>query len=180
LRCRYPDDPFDRIWSWYQYDTSVLTNINTTADITRAPVDTYFEPPNSVLRTALTPISSPNLTTVSIDPPSNYAGFQGFYFVLYMVELQNLSGNQSRQYDIYINDYLLLRAETPAHLTEDYKYARQPFLYNHSVLKLVQLKNSTLPPILNGMEVYWTMIMEVDSLTSPDDGKTSFLLTHVQ
>jgi Malectin-like domain len=174
--CRYPDDPYDRIWSWYQYDTTVLTNINTTAKIFPT---SYFEPPNSVLQTALAPISAPNLTTVSFDSLSNYADFPGYYFVLYLVELQNLSGNQSRQYNIYIND-LLLRAVTPLNLTENTIYSTRPFQYNHSVIELVQLSNSTLPPILNGMEVYWPMIMELDSLTSANDGKKSFLLTHVQ
>jgi hypothetical protein len=175
---RYPDDPYDRIWSWYQYDSAILMNINTTRNITRFSSD-EFEAPNSVLQTALTPISSPNLTTVSYDTPIyNNGNFIGYYAVLHMVELQKLSINQSRQYDIYINDRVWYRSANPQELQADYIYDTRPKLDSHIVLTLAQeLGNSTLPPILNAMEVYWSMSMEVNQLTSDNDGKKSFLLT---
>lgn len=144
-------------------------------NITRLSYD-EFEAPDSVLQTAVTPISSRNLTTVSYDPPSNYASFNGYYAVLHMVELQNLSFDQSRQYDIYINDQRWYNGGEPSYLEVGYVYDQKPLLYSHYVFDLVQLSNSTLPPILNGMEVYWPMSMEVDQMTSANDRKKSSLL----
>ncbi|KAJ3678992.1 hypothetical protein LUZ61_021156 [Rhynchospora tenuis] len=74
---RYPDDPYDRLWPWYQYDHTILRGLNTTENIGRYSVDN-FEAPNSVLQTALTPVSSTNLTMDSYDAPSNNPNFPGY------------------------------------------------------------------------------------------------------
>jgi Malectin-like domain len=132
-----------------------------------------FEAPNSVLQTALIPISSPNLTTVSYDTPS--VDFPGYYAVLHFVELQSLSMNQSRQFDIYVNEWVWSSAAKPTYLKAKYVYDITPDQFNHTVFTLVQLSDSILLPILNGMEVYWPMNMEVGQLTSTNDGKKSCL-----
>ncbi|KAJ3684848.1 hypothetical protein LUZ61_014012 [Rhynchospora tenuis] len=172
---RYPDDPYDRLWPWYQYDNTIMRGLNTTTNIARYSVDN-FEAPISVLQTALTPVFSSNLTLVSYDAPSNNPNFPGYYVVLHMTELQELSGNQSRQYDVYLNDVTWFSAYKPPYCKASYIFSNKPQYYSHFLFKLVQLRNSTLPPILNGMEVYWPMTMEVNQLTSAGDGKTSEVL----
>ncbi|KAJ4771501.1 Leucine-rich repeat protein kinase family protein [Rhynchospora pubera] len=166
---RYPDDPYDRIWPWYKYDTTILRSINTTSKITRYGSDN-FEAPDSVLQTALSPVSSSNLTTVSYDAPSDNQNFPGYYTVLHITELQELSGNQSRQFDVYLNDWRWFSAARPTPYCKAwYLYDLGPQRYSQIVFTLVQLSNSTLPPILNGMEVYWPITMEVNQLTSASD-----------
>lgn len=101
--------------------------------------------------------------------------------VLYVVELQNLSTNQSRQFNISLNGKVKDSATNLVYLHElsptYFSYYWQPNKSNQDIVfSLVQLSDSTLPPILNGMEVYWEMLMENDLLTSRDDGKKSFLL----
>ncbi|KAJ3678994.1 hypothetical protein LUZ61_021158 [Rhynchospora tenuis] len=169
----YPDDPYDRLWHWHLYDTSILKSINTTASITHYRSDN-FEAPYSVLQTALTPVSSSNLTTVSFDVTSDnpHPNLLLYYAVLHMTELQELSGNQSRQYDIYLNDFKWFPALKPPYC-KAYYLANSGFqlqYFSHNVFTLVQLSNSTLPPILNAIEVYWSMTIEANQLTSTTDG----------
>ncbi|KAJ3684845.1 hypothetical protein LUZ61_014009 [Rhynchospora tenuis] len=167
---RYPDDPYDRIWPWYQYDTTMLKSISTTASFTRYRDDQY-EAPFSVLQTALTPVSSSNLPTVSFDAPSNNPNFPGYYTVLHMTELQELSGNQSRQFDIFLNDWIWVSSLTLPHGMAYYRSDVVAQLYSNIKFTLVKMTNSSLPPILNGMEVYWPITMEVNQLTSAGDVK---------
>ncbi|KAJ1689475.1 hypothetical protein LUZ63_013630 [Rhynchospora breviuscula] len=165
---RYPDDQYDRIWAWYQYDTTILKSINTKENITLNWVDS-FQVPNSVLQTALTPVSSQNLTTVSYDDPSNNLNFRAYYAILHMTELQELSENQSRQYDIYLNDEISEPAFMPKYCKADHRYVYGYETSSHNVITLVKLHNSTLPPILNGMEVYWPITMEINQVTTASD-----------
>ncbi|KAJ3678990.1 hypothetical protein LUZ61_021154 [Rhynchospora tenuis] len=165
---RYPDDPYDRIWPWYRYNKAIIKSINTTENITRYGVDNY-EVPNPVLQTAITPLSSPNLTTNSYDALSYIPNFPGYYMVLHLTELQKLSGNQSRQFDMYLNDWNWYSIEEPPYCKASYIYNSEPDIYSHYVYTFVQLSNSTLPPILNAMEVYWPMTMQVNQLTSASD-----------
>ncbi|KAJ3678993.1 hypothetical protein LUZ61_021157 [Rhynchospora tenuis] len=165
---RYPDDPYDRIWPWYQYDTTMLKSISTTARFTRYSGD-QFEAPYSVLQTALTPVSSSNLTTVSYDAPSNNPNFPGYYVVLHMTELQELSENQSRQFDIYLNDGIWASSLMLPYGMAYYRYDNVAEHYSNIKFTLVKMSNSSLPPILNGMEVYWAVTMEVNQLTSAGD-----------
>jgi Malectin-like domain len=137
--------------------------------------------PDSVLQTALTPISSPNLNVVFYDTASNYENFQYYYVKVYTVELQKLSINQSRQFNMSLNSIIFsYDIVTPRYLEARYwwEYLSSMLIFQnqYNVISLVQLSNSTLPPILNGLEVYWEMSMDTSLLTSADDGKKSFLL----
>jgi Malectin-like domain len=176
--CRYPDDPYDRIWSWYQYDATILTDINTNKNITQPDIQPTFEAPISVLQTALTPISSPVLTTIIYDVTHPRIDNSLTYdVVLYLAELQNLSLNQSRVFNISRDGNVEISFVKPEYLVSSYTYdwytpsKSSPIMYS-----LIQVSNSTLPPILNAMEVYWEMHMELNQLTNADDGKKSFLL----
>ncbi|KAJ1689477.1 hypothetical protein LUZ63_013632 [Rhynchospora breviuscula] len=167
---RYPDDLYDRIWPWYQYDTTMLKSIKTTANFTRYSADN-FEAPYSVLQTALTPVSSSNLTTVSYDAPSNYPNFPGYYTVLHMTELLELSGNQSRRFNIFLNDIIWDSSLMLPYGKAYYRCDPVAQHYSSITFTLVKMSNSSLPPILNGMEVYWPMTMKVNQLTSAADVK---------
>jgi senescence-induced receptor-like serine/threonine-protein kinase len=151
-----------------------LTSISTEENIT--PIEggdsDYFEAPNSVLQTALTPISSPNLTTVRYDNPSANFNFDGYYVVLYFAELQKLSPNQSRQFNIYLNDEIW-DSDMPKYLKANCSH-RYWTDGTYSYYTLAKTPTSTLPPILNAMEVYWEISMGDDHVTFSGVGKETF------
>jgi Malectin-like domain len=64
----------------------------------------------------------------------------------------------------------------PEYLKAIYKYNSydQTDEYSHYVYTLVPMAASTLPPILNAMEVYWDMDMDTTGMTSANDGNKSF------
>jgi Malectin-like domain len=151
-----------------------LTEINTKENINITPSSNYqtsFEAPISVLQTALTPISSQNITAF-INDTNQYHGYYDVIF--YFAELQDLSTNQSRQFNICRDGQVEKSFVKPAYLQSSYNsyYSSYP----DAELSLVQLSNSTLPPILNAMEAFWEMSMEIKQLTRADDGKNSVLL----
>jgi Malectin-like domain len=138
--------------------------------------------PNSVLQTALTPIISANLDVIFYDTASNYDNFQYYKVKVFSVELQKLSINQSRQFNMSVNFDLMFPYDVimPGYLEARYWwgafFSSSISQSQYNVFSLLQLSNSTLPPILNGIEVYWLMSMKNNLLTSADDGKKSFLL----
>ncbi|KAJ3695098.1 hypothetical protein LUZ60_000475 [Juncus effusus] len=153
-RIRYPDDPYDRFWDTYPNMSTAWKEITTTAPIQRYASDT-FEAPFSVLQTAITPITSTNLSNFAMwENPINDPNFPGYYMVLHFTEFSNLTGNQSREFDVFCDGESWYEAYTPPYLKGGYIYAPTPMKYDHYYFTSSQLSNSTLPPIINAIEVY--------------------------
>ncbi|KAG6526612.1 hypothetical protein ZIOFF_016604 [Zingiber officinale] len=127
----YPYDPIDRVWDLWN---SSEWNWNDTA---------------------VTPINSSRIV-LAWDPIPGYVN--QFFPILHISEIFDLSGtNQSRQFNIYVNGFLVY-IMTPPYLYSDAVYSLGPLpsfpTYN---ISLEALSNSTLPPILNAFELYMTM-----------------------
>lgn len=156
---RYPDDVYDRIWTaGYGSD---MKQINTTLTINSS---NPFEPPQAVLRTAYTPIDANEplddlpVFSDSTDKVSAY---------LHFAEFQSLQPNDTREFDILLDENIITAAYSPKMLISDTIYNKSPM--QGFKLKLVKTKRSTLPPILNAFEIY--IVMELSySETNPDDG----------
>ncbi|WOL14611.1 hypothetical protein Cni_G23391 [Canna indica] len=151
---RYPDDRLDRLWS--PWSSPLWTNIATNSTVENLSEDN-FEAPTAVMQTAVTPINS-SILLLLWDP---YPGDVNQYFaILHISELFNIVGtNQSRQFNIFVNGILWLgHAMAPDYLFSDSVYSLTPLgqfsTYN---ITLQSLSNSTLPPILNALEIYSTM-----------------------
>lgn len=149
-----------------------MTSINTKTNI-KDYDGSQYEAPKSVLRTALSPISSSNITIFLDDNPFNDADFTCIV-VFYFLDFRNLSANQSRQFNISIDDDLWYSDVQLTYLQATYRVVDPSQPYSHVSLYTLSEYNSTLPPILNAIELYWRM--EMEQLTSADDGKKSFLL----
>ncbi|XP_065044600.1 putative leucine-rich repeat receptor-like serine/threonine-protein kinase At2g19230 isoform X2 [Musa acuminata AAA Group] len=83
-----------------------------------------------------------------------------YYPILHFSELSNLTGTDtSRQFNVYVNGYRWLKhPETPPYLKSDYVYSSEPVETSHRYnITLEALSNSTLPPILNAVEIYSRM-----------------------
>ncbi|XP_078151951.1 putative LRR receptor-like serine/threonine-protein kinase At1g51880 [Carex rostrata] len=138
---RFPDDPYDRIWSTYTRQT--WTNVSTSSKL---DPDIDFETPSLVMQTAASTLNT-------AQPLEQYWNSDNestvFYAILHFSEIQNIPSNGSRQFDVFANGFLL---------TSTFKTASGWAYIHHGYSKYnVSLKatsSSTLPPLLNALEVY--------------------------
>lgn len=132
----------------------------------------YYKPPSEIMSTAITPTNA--------SEPLVYTWFtyqnKAYYVYLHFSEIQKLKANQSRSFDIFLNgelyygplvlDYLnvtTIYSTSPLHITAN------SFGFGNYTFSLIKRKNSTLPPILNAIEIY-TSVDFSQSETSRDDG----------
>ncbi|XP_062074344.1 probable LRR receptor-like serine/threonine-protein kinase At1g51810 [Humulus lupulus] len=112
-----------------------------------------YRAPSVVTSTAATPMnksdSSMEFTLYGLNETTNY------YFYLYFTELESLEANQSRSFNVTINGEVWYEAVNPLYLntTAIYSSAGKSGFQN-CIFSFVKLQNSTLPPILNGLEAY--------------------------
>ncbi|RLN00334.1 putative leucine-rich repeat receptor-like protein kinase [Panicum miliaceum] len=154
---RYPDDPYDRVWlPWL--DATVWDTVSTAKRVLNVEAD-LFEAPSKVMQTAITPRGGNTSDRIEFswtsrpqprDPAPRYI------LVLYFSELQPLPGGSARQFYININGELWYPGGfTPSYLVTSQIYSISPMWgsdqYNVS---LNATANSTLPPIINAVEVF--------------------------
>ncbi|KAI5336416.1 hypothetical protein L3X38_015683 [Prunus dulcis] len=145
---RYPFDVHDRFW--YAYDRDDWTQLSTSQTIDSGSSNDY-QPPPIVMRTAATP----RRANASLDffwlPADDKASY---YVYMHFAEVEKLQANQSRLQYITRNGQVFYELFAP-----DYLYTNTIFSpaalsggqYNFSIRKA---ENSTLPPILNAIEIY--------------------------
>ncbi|KAL5576833.1 hypothetical protein UlMin_018532 [Ulmus minor] len=145
---RSPLDLHDRIWmrsfndNWSEITTSLEVDLND------------FMPPSEVMSTAGTPKNENS--SMDLNWVSSYASAE-FYVYLYYAELQNLTRNQYRAFDITLNGKPWSTTfQVPEKLVSTtVSYLAYSFTGATSyTLSLVKHENSTLPPILNAYELY--------------------------
>ncbi|XP_021660430.2 probable LRR receptor-like serine/threonine-protein kinase At1g05700 isoform X2 [Hevea brasiliensis] len=142
---RYHDDAYDRIW--FPYNCPQCASINTSSAVDSL-VTTDFNLPSKVMQTAVQPINAdePLKFEFDIGDPN-----ENFYIYMHFAEI--LQMNQSREFNIELNGVLLQEGVV-------LKYLRSTTLPFQSVrgaklsFCLFKLPNSTLPPILNALEIY--------------------------
>ncbi|XP_042413739.1 probable LRR receptor-like serine/threonine-protein kinase At1g05700 isoform X2 [Zingiber officinale] len=160
---RYPDDKYDRIWE--TYSSPQWTEISTDSTVNNLSVD-GFEPPTAVMQTAVTPENSLTLNfTLELDPGDLS---EIVVAVLYFSEFLTLTGNMSRRFYIYFNGARWFQKPfVPEYLLSDsvYGIVSQTGYWQYNIT-LQALSNSTLPPILNAMEIMAAM----DSSNEATDG----------
>ncbi|KAI5336935.1 hypothetical protein L3X38_016204 [Prunus dulcis] len=145
---RYPFDVHDRFW--YAYDRDDWTQLSTSQTIDSVSSNNY-QPPPIVMRTAATPRRA-NASLDFLWLPANDKA--SYYVYIHFAEVEKLRANQSRLqyitrngrffYEFFAPDYLYTNTIlSPAALSGGQ--------YNFSIRKA---ENSTLPPILNAIEIY--------------------------
>ncbi|URE25643.1 Leucine-rich repeat receptor-like protein kinase [Musa troglodytarum] len=152
ISIRYPLDPYDRYW--FQYTTQPSWNEISTNSIVEYGVNDHFEIPSKVMQTAVYPVNSTKLELSFTPDPGD---LNEFYAVMYFAELQQ---NASRQFSVDLNGALLNDAKpfTPDFLTSDAIYNINPSAgFSQLNISLVATERSTLPPLLNAVEVFSTM-----------------------
>ncbi|EOA28573.1 hypothetical protein CARUB_v10024790mg [Capsella rubella] len=145
---RYPDDVFDRKWSRYDW---LETDVNTTLNVRSF---SPFQVPEAVSRSG---IISKNATKpllrflLSLDDDSDRVNV---YF--HFAEIQALRANDTREFDIELENNVIKSAYSPTMLQSDTVYNLSPQKCSSGLcyLDLVRTPRSTLPPLINAIEGY--------------------------
>ncbi|BBH08326.1 root hair specific 16, partial [Prunus dulcis] len=159
---RYGDDVYDRIWSLYvspSWDT-VSTSL---------PINTYengYRAPFEVIKTAARPQNGS-------EPLNLYWNTTGmddqFYIYMYFAEVELLARKQSRKFNISWNGSPLFGPVVPRYLQADIISNARALVGKDHQISIYKSENSTLPPILNAIEVF-KVIQRVESPTFSEDG----------
>uniref|UniRef100_A0A9I9D4M7 non-specific serine/threonine protein kinase n=1 Tax=Cucumis melo TaxID=3656 RepID=A0A9I9D4M7_CUCME len=147
---RYKDDVYDRIW-----DPPVpirgWTTINTSEKVS---VDDplFFQPAPAVMNTAATPSNESAPMAFFWQPPDLTTAF---FVYMYFAELKVLGANESREFDVFLNGKRWHNESlSPRYLKELVFFSTAPLTGGNYQISFVRTPNSTLPPILNALEVY--------------------------
>ncbi|GJN15001.1 hypothetical protein PR202_gb01885 [Eleusine coracana subsp. coracana] len=168
---KYPDDPYDRAWIPWSNPTREFLEISTEMKM-KSVASVYFEVPSIVMQTAFTPRdASKNFDDIYwVAVPNHVYPAPEYICILYFAELQNLSGNAVRRFNITINGKLWYPGPyTPLYLHANPVYNERP-LYGSSQynVTLTATSDSTLPPIINAVEVF-SVISTANVATDPQD-----------
>ncbi|KEH27246.1 putative transferase [Medicago truncatula] len=161
---RYQDDVYDRIWfplkssSWKSISTS--SKIDVSGD--------GYKPPFEVIRNAATPRNENDSLEFSwISDDRNLK----FNVYLYFAEVEKLNKTQLREFDVSWNGSPLIKSIIPRYLQATTVFNSKSLVANEHRISIQKTEDSTLPPILNAVEIY--VVRQLDALpTSEEDGMT--------
>ncbi|KAF3450657.1 hypothetical protein FNV43_RR06746 [Rhamnella rubrinervis] len=169
LTYRFPYDVFDRLWWSYdvfaQESTSLVVDQN---------ANNFFQPPSLVMRTAATPFNASGPLEINLGTVSDDYASTPYYAYMHFAELQQLRTNESRAFNITFNGKMWYPSMVPQYLRSDTVYSTTALTGSSLSFSLVPLHNSTLPPILNAIEIYTLLEFsltetdqdDVDAITS--------------
>ncbi|CAH2036427.1 unnamed protein product [Thlaspi arvense] len=151
---RYGIDVFDRVWTPYNFGNWSQISTNETVN-----VNNDFQPPVIAMVTASVPTDPDapmNISLVGVDRTAQ------FYVFMHFAEIQELSSNETREFNIMYNDKHLYGPFRPLNLTTSSVFTPTEVVADangHYTFSLQRTSNSTLPPLLNGMEVYMVNLL---------------------
>ncbi|KAL9814880.1 putative transferase, protein kinase RLK-Pelle-LRR-I-1 family [Arabidopsis thaliana] len=146
----YSKDVYDRIWmprfedEWTQISTAL-----------RVYNKNGYDPPDDALKNAATPTNAS--APLTIEWVSENLDDQ-YYFYAHYAEIQDLQANDTREFNFLLNGQKLYMPspEVPKKLRLTTFEGMSPITCNgwECNLQLIRTKRSTLPPLLNALEVY--------------------------
>ncbi|KAJ9179281.1 hypothetical protein P3X46_011090 [Hevea brasiliensis] len=161
---RYPDDVYDRLW--HPFHLIQLTDISTNLTVDFGSHNDY-QPPSIVMRSAVTQANSSNPLLVSIGDSVEYKTYQ-FYVYMHFAEIEKLEANQSRKFNISLNGTFWAGPIIPLYLYTITAYSGSAITGGNYDFSLFKVGGSTLPPLLNAIEVYYVVEL-LQSETSQAD-----------
>ncbi|XLS70186.1 hypothetical protein HN51_027051 [Arachis hypogaea] len=166
---RYKDDPYDRIWEPYWDDrwtqlSSGLSNDGLNLN--------SFKPPAVVMETAATPKNATDSLDFQWedDYTDNNETQHQYYFYLYFAELRKLGANQTSSFNITLNDSPWARMELVYGITYTRCNLNPWFGHKNYHISLFRTESSSLPPIINALEIYLVKDFSSQLETQKDDG----------
>jgi hypothetical protein len=155
LLCRYREDVYDRIWTtfqpnrWTQLSTSVspddlVQSIYKLPANASAPFDYYWYPDNVN---------------------------DQYYLYVHFNEVEKLAENETRSFNITLNGVYWAGPLIPKYQETLTIYSIHPLSGStRHILSLLKTESSTLPPIINALEIYIAREFSL-SESEQDDGK---------
>ncbi|KAJ9692168.1 hypothetical protein PVL29_011307 [Vitis rotundifolia] len=147
---RYKDDAFDRVWEPFSqpYWKSVSSSYSSDS-----LSDNHFKPPSKVMATAVTPADERyplefhwNLDNSTLQ----------FYVYMHFAEVEELQSNQLRELYVSLNGWFLSPEPiVPGRLVPHTGFSTHSISASSELsLSIFKTHRSTLPPILNALEIY--------------------------
>ena len=163
LLCRYPADIYDRIW-WPENFKNV-ERISTSSNVN--PATSIFQPPVTVMQSAIIPANRGNYLWFSW--PSVNTVFK-YYICMYFSEFESEQAEtRSREMDIYLNGRFWSEIPPPPYLNTSTHILTATNAQQQHFISINQTENSSLPPILNALEIYQEKEF-LQLLTNQQDG----------
>ncbi|KAL0562306.1 hypothetical protein IC582_002758 [Cucumis melo] len=155
---RFPYDDYDRIWNAYNGDD--YTQISTTSTLKSDNYNSY-NPAAIVMQSAATPKNGRKYLSYSWNSSKES---DQFYVFMHFAELEKLQSNQIREFNITYNGEYWDGPIVPDYLSTTTIYNTKPSVMSslRHQLSFFPIENSTLPPIINGLEIY--LVMEISEL----------------
>ncbi|KAJ7963117.1 protein kinase family protein [Quillaja saponaria] len=145
---RYNYDVYDRFWlpraynkDWKSISTSFTPDSFSQND---------YQPPEVVMSTAATPLDATASFDLSWNPDN--AGSQ-YYVYMHFAELQKLPANESRAFNISLNGKYWYGPLVPKYLSTNTIFSQSALSGGQYQFSLYMTENSTLPPIINAIEI---------------------------
>ncbi|XP_068649236.1 probable LRR receptor-like serine/threonine-protein kinase At1g05700 [Aristolochia californica] len=167
-RVRYKDDIYDRIWSILEVERDIagIKTISTTSPTVNNDVDMFQIPP-AVLSTAATAINrstaSMLLNWTSDDPQTQFHIFRHF------AEVEQLKDGEVREFNVCISGFSCQGPFRPTYLSAFTVFTTTPVSGRSLYTSFFEMTDaSSLPPILNGVELYSLAKLSVAPTASQD------------
>ncbi|XBI19821.1 hypothetical protein VPH35_061252 [Triticum aestivum] len=162
---RYPVDPYDRFWeAWsFYYKTYPWMTLNTSDKVEILPGDDFFNVPMAIFQKATTLDTNYTFMGLNIGMGPNLKHENSLLLIFHFAEING--NNPNRRFDIYNAGDLLHRGFSPSRLQAN----SGQFLYNDDAFyTLNKTRSSSLPPLINALEVYSLIRMENFTTDSED------------
>ncbi|GAU24781.1 hypothetical protein TSUD_356110 [Trifolium subterraneum] len=160
----YKDDVYDRVWLPFQWNE--MKRLSTNDDLLTQNI---YKPPAIVMSTAVTPVNDSAPVQFNFDAENVN---QQIYTYLHFNEVEKLAENETRAFNITVNGELLYEFVVPVYRSADTIFSPTPLTgATKYIFTLSKTESSTLPPILNGVEVYKVKNFS-QSETQQDDVET--------
>ncbi|KAL5540175.1 hypothetical protein UlMin_045926 [Ulmus minor] len=146
---RYSEDVLDRFW-YVLYEPDSCRNISTSRTIEYSSEDVY-KMPSAVMRTACTPINANDSLDIWWEPSDSTLKYYVFF---HFAEIEELKANQKRMFEILYNGQQFKEPFSPEYLSRLTVYNKRPLTGERHNFSFSKTQNSTLPPIINALEIY--------------------------
>ncbi|KAE8816339.1 putative LRR receptor-like serine/threonine-protein kinase [Hordeum vulgare] len=169
---RYPDDPYDRIWI-PRVNTKTWTEISTTNRVQNIN-DDLFEAPTAVMQTAIRPRGASRHIELFWDAePRPNDPSPAYVVIMHLAELQVIPSTAVRQINVILNGRpWYTNGFPPDYLSSGAAYTNNLYRQSRYNLSIIATTNSTLPPILNAVEIFSVIPIANLSTASQDVSTT--------
>ncbi|KAK0596635.1 hypothetical protein LWI29_017586 [Acer saccharum] len=146
---RYKDDVYDRIWRPFNFSNSIQLSTSDTIDANGSNI---YEPAPIAMQTAATPKKDSQPLNFFLNPAVSSTQY---YIYMHFAEVEELQANQFREFKISLNGQHWYGPFSPRYLSTTTVFT--PVGLNAGLknnFSIYKTENSTLPPILNAVEIY--------------------------